>query len=91
MYGTLADAEPSGGFPHGGAVLNNIGGQLAGPLLDISLQGPTLPIPICSMYMRGKGRTCGNPEKARRQARKPAKKPGEPRAKTPGAPGGSGL
>jgi len=38
MYGALADAKPSGGFPHGGSVLNNIGGQLASPLLDVSLQ-----------------------------------------------------
>ena len=41
MYGGLADPELFGGLPHGGAVLDNIGGQFAGPLLDISLQDPT--------------------------------------------------
>ena len=59
MYGTLADPKPAGGLPNGGPVFNNIGGQLAGALLYVSLQDPTLPIPICSMYMRKRVGTCG--------------------------------
>ena len=58
MYGAFANPEPMGGISHSGTVFNNIGGQLAGALLNISLQGPTLPIPICSIYMRRGGRTC---------------------------------
>ena len=59
MYGAFADTEPAGGFAHGGAVLDDICGQLAGSLLNISLQDPTLPIPICSMYMLPGAGTCG--------------------------------
>ena len=59
MYGTFADPKPAGSFSYGGTVLNDIRGQLAGPFLNVSLQDPTLPIPLWSMYMRQGADTCG--------------------------------
>ncbi len=53
MYSALADPESPGSLPHSGPILDDIGGQLTGPLFDISLQDPTLPIPIWSIYMPG--------------------------------------
>ena len=41
MYGTFTDAKLLGGVTYGGTVLDDIGGQFAGPLLDITLQDPT--------------------------------------------------
>ena len=45
MYGTLTNPKPFSGLAHGGAVLDDIGGQLTGPLLYVPFQSPTLPIP----------------------------------------------
>ena len=41
MYSALADAEFLCGLPHRGPVLDDVGGQLTGALLDVSLQDPT--------------------------------------------------
>ena len=41
MYSALADAEFFCGRTDGGTVFNNIGGELAGALLNVSLQEPT--------------------------------------------------
>ena len=51
MYRTLADCEAARGLAHGGAVFDNIGGQLTGPLLDISLQDPTLSLSRYATYI----------------------------------------
>lgn len=51
MYRTLTDCEAARGLAHGGAVFDNIGGQLTGPLLDISLQDPTLSLSRYATYI----------------------------------------
>ena len=51
MYGTLTDAELLGGVPHGGTVLDDIGGQFAGPLLDVILQDPTRSLSRYAPYI----------------------------------------
>ena len=45
MYGTLADPEPPGGLPYRGTVLDDVGGQFAGPFLDIPFQDQHSPYP----------------------------------------------
>lgn len=56
MYGALADTEPFGGLPYCGTVLNNKIGQLAGPFLDVSLQGQHSPYPdMLHIYAKGGG------------------------------------
>ena len=42
MYGTFADSEFLRRNPDGGAVLNHVNSQTAGPFLDILLQAATL-------------------------------------------------
>ena len=56
MYGAFTDPEPFGGLPHGGAVFDDVGGQLTGPFLNVPFQSPTLPIPIYRIYMREWGK-----------------------------------
>ena len=41
MYCALADTEFLCRFAHGGAVFDDVGGQLAGALLDVTFQDPT--------------------------------------------------
>lgn len=42
MYGTFADSEFLRRNPDGGAVLNHVNSQTAGPFLDVLLQAATL-------------------------------------------------
>ena len=51
MYGAFADPEPLGGLPHGGAVFDDINSQLAGPLLNISLQAQTRSLSRYAPYI----------------------------------------
>ena len=51
MYGTFADAELLGGVTYGGTVLDDIGGQFAGPLLNITLQDPTRSLSRYAPYI----------------------------------------
>ena len=51
MYGTFADAELLGGVTYGCTVLDDIGGQFAGPLLDITLQDPTRSLSRYAPYI----------------------------------------
>ena len=62
MYRTFADPETFSSLPHRGTVLDHIGRQFAGALLDVSLQGPTLSLSrygpsICGT--QGKHAGCG--------------------------------
>ena len=41
MYCTLTDTELFGGLAHSGAVFDDVCGQLAGALLDVTFQDPT--------------------------------------------------
>ena len=41
MYSTFTDTKFLSGVTYGGTVLDDIGGQFAGPLLDITFQDPT--------------------------------------------------
>ena len=63
MYGAFADPEPFGGLPHSGAVFDDKNSQLAGPLLNISLQAQTRSLSryapcICERMMEHAG-ICG--------------------------------
>ena len=51
VYGTFADAELLGGVTYGGTVLDDIGGQFAGPLLDITLLDPTRSLSRYAPYI----------------------------------------
>ena len=51
MYSTFADAELLGGVTYSGTVLDDIGGQFAGPLLDITLQDPTRSLSRYAPYI----------------------------------------
>ena len=41
MYGGFGNAEFLGRVAHGGAVFDDVGGQLTGALLDVTFQDPT--------------------------------------------------
>ena len=47
----FSDAELLDGVTYGGMVLDDIGGQFAGPLLDITLQDPTRSLSRYAPYI----------------------------------------
>ena len=54
MYGALADPEPPGGLPYCGTVLDDVGGQFAGPFLDVTFQDQHSPYPdMLHVYAAG--------------------------------------
>ena len=51
MYRALTDTELLGGFPHGGAVFDDVCSQLAGALLDVTFQDKTRSLSRYETYI----------------------------------------